>query len=202
MASPQVDGGGPIERSGALDGSSRLCVVSPRYLSSWAVDGRLRDRLISMAVVPETRYVRTADGVHIAYQVLGDGPLDLVFVPGWVNHLEWAWEYPPFAAMLRRLGSFSRLIWFDRRGLGLSDRPDRLPILEDQVEDIGAVMEAAGSERAVMFGDGGEGTALAIVYAATHPERVDSLVTFGGRARFIPARSSRGVTPKRTWRSG
>ena len=138
-----------------------------------------------MAVLPETRYVRTADGVHIAYQVLGDGPLDLVFVPGWVNHLEWAWEYPPFAAMLRRLGSFSRLIWFDRRGLGLSDRPDHLPILEDQVEDIGAVMEAAGSERAVVFGDGGEGTALAIVYAATHPERVDSLVTFGGRARFI-----------------
>ncbi len=82
--------------------------------------------------VPDTNYVRTSDGVHIAYQVLGDGPFDLVFAPSFISHLEWAWEDPGYAAMLRRLASFSRLIWFDRRGLGLSDRPERLPTLEDQ----------------------------------------------------------------------
>jgi class 3 adenylate cyclase len=86
--------------------------------------------------------------------------------------------------MLRRLASFSRLIWFDKRGSGLSDRPERLPTLEDQMEDLGAVMDAVGSERAVLFGDG-EGVAQSIMYAATHPERVEGLITFGGRARLL-----------------
>jgi class 3 adenylate cyclase len=86
--------------------------------------------------------------------------------------------------MLRRLSSFSRLIWFDKRGSGLSDRPDHLPTIEDQMEDLGAVMDAAASERGVLFGDG-EGAALSIVYSATHPERVEALITFGGRARLI-----------------
>jgi class 3 adenylate cyclase len=137
-----------------------------------------------MSEVPDTRYAKTSDGVHIAYQVLGDGPRDLVYVPRWPSHLDWAWEYPPFARMLRRLASFSRLIWFDKRGSGLSDRPERLPTLEDQMEDLGAVMDAAGSERAVLFGDG-EGAVQSIMYAATHPDRVEGLITFGGRARLI-----------------
>ena len=101
--------------------------------------------------VPETRYAKTGDGVHIAYQVVGDGPIDLVFVPGWVSHVEWAWENPSYARFFRRLASFSRLILFDKRGLGLSDRPERLPTLEDQMADVGAVLDAVDSERAVVF---------------------------------------------------
>jgi class 3 adenylate cyclase len=139
---------------------------------------------VAMTDVAETKYARTPEGLSIAYQVIGDGPVDLVFVPGWISHIEWAWEYPPFARMLQRLSSFSRLIWFDRRGMGLSDRPEHLPTLEDQMEDIGTVMDAVGSEHASIFGDA-EGGVLGLVFAATHPERVDALITFGGRARVL-----------------
>jgi hypothetical protein len=100
---------------------------------------------------PETCYARTADGVHLAYQVVGDGPIDLLYVPGWVNHVEWAWENPTYGRLLGRLSSFSRLIVFDKRGLGLSDRPERLLTLEDQTSDVGAVLEAVGWKRAVLF---------------------------------------------------
>jgi len=134
--------------------------------------------------VPETRYAKTADGVHIAYQVVGDGPIDLVFVPGWVNHVEWAWEYPGYARLLSRLASFSRLIWFDKRGMGLSDRPEKLPTLEDQMADVGAVLDAVGSDRAVLFGTN-DGTALTLMYAATFPDRVEALVNYAGLPRFL-----------------
>ena len=96
---------------------------------------------------PETKYARSGD-VHIAYQVVGEGPHDLVLVPGWVSHIEYAWEEPSFSHFLRRLASFSRLILLDRRGTGLSDRVVELPTLEQRMDDIRAVMDAAASERA------------------------------------------------------
>lgn len=100
-----------------------------------------------MVDIPETRYTKTSDGVHIAYQVLGDGPFDLVLVTGYVSHVELAWDDPEIAAFLRALASFSRLILFDRRGLGLSDPVQGAPTIEDRMQDLRAVMDAAGSER-------------------------------------------------------
>ena len=99
----------------------------------------------------ETKYARSGD-IHIAYQVLGRGPLDLVYVPGWVSHVELAWEEPTLARFLRRFASFSRLITFDKRGTGLSDRVpnDQLPTLEERMDDLRAVMDAVGSERAAL----------------------------------------------------
>ena len=100
-----------------------------------------------MASPPVTRYARSSD-VHIAYQVVGEGDHDLVLVPGWVSHLEYAWEVPSYSSFLRRLASFARLILLDRRGTGLSDRVGPLPTLEHRMDDVRAVMDAAGSERA------------------------------------------------------
>jgi len=128
--------------------------------------------------VPETRYAKTADGVHIAYQVLGKGPGDLVFVPGWVFNTEQVWEWGPPARFARRLASFSRLIQFDRRGTGLSDHivPQEAQLtLEARMDDIRAVMDAAESERAALFGFE-EGFALSAMFAATYPDRVTALV--------------------------
>ena len=134
---------------------------------------------------PKTEYARSGD-VHIAYQVVGQGPLDLVYVPGWVSHVEQAWEEPTLARFLCRLSSFSRLIVFDKRGTGLSDRvpDDKLPTLEQRMDDLRAVMDAAGSERAAVFGvsEGGNRCAL---FAATYPERTTSLVMFGCFAKRI-----------------
>src|SRR5919108_3289915 len=102
---------------------------------------------------PETRYARSGD-LNIAYQVVGEGPLDLVYVPGWVSNVELMWEEPAMARFLGRLASFSRLILFDKRGTGLSDRVsnDRLPTLEERMDDVRAVLDAIGSERAAVFG--------------------------------------------------
>src|SRR5438132_9365254 len=102
---------------------------------------------------PKTQYTRSGD-LHIAYQVVGEGPLDLVYVPGWVSHVELAWEEPTLARFLQRLASFSRLIMFDKRGTGLSDRVpnDRLPTLEERMDDLRAVMDEAGSQGAAVFG--------------------------------------------------
>lgn len=100
---------------------------------------------------PETNYARSGD-VNIAYQVLGDGPIDLVYVPGWVSHIEYAWEQPLLARFFLQLASFSRLILFDKRGTGLSDQTSDLPTLEQRMDDVRAVMEAVGSERAALFG--------------------------------------------------
>ena len=134
---------------------------------------------------PKTEYARSGD-VHIAYQVVGQGPLDLVYVPGWVSHVEQAWEEPTLARFLRRLSSFSRLIVFDKRGTGLSDRvpDDKLPTLEERMDDLRAVMDAAGSERAAVFGVS-EGGNLCALFAATYPERTTSLVMFGCFAKRI-----------------
>lgn len=128
------------------------------------------------------RDVRYADsqGCSIAYEVFGSGPRDLVFVHGWVTNLELLWEHPRVADAMRRLGSFCRVIHFDKRGTGLSDRVpvDRLPTLEQRMDDVRAVMDAAGSTRAVLFGHS-EGGPMCAVYAAVHPQRVEGLVLYG-----------------------
>jgi class 3 adenylate cyclase len=134
---------------------------------------------------PATRYTRS-DDVTIAYQVHGEGPVDLVFVSGFVFHVELIWDYPPVARMFRRLASFARLIVFDKRGQGLSDRPSRPPTLEESMADVEAVMQAAASERAVLFGVS-EGGPMSAMFAATHPDRVVSLVLYGTFARLLRA---------------
>jgi pimeloyl-ACP methyl ester carboxylesterase len=138
-----------------------------------------------MTDIPETRYAKTADGVHIAYQVVGDGPLDLVWVMGWTSNVEAIWEEPDLARFLRHLASFSRLILFDKRGVGLSDRvPEHaLPSLETRMDDVRAVMDAAGSERAIVMGVS-EGGPMAILFGATYPERTIALVLYGTAADF------------------
>src|SRR5215471_17067887 len=135
--------------------------------------------------IPPTQYACSGD-LKIAYQVLGDGPLDLVFVMGWVSHLEYFWTEPSFARFLRRLSSFSRLILFDKRGTGLSDRVplDGLPTLEQRMDDVRAVMDAVGSRRAALCGIS-EGGAMAALFAATYPERTAALVMIGSYAKRI-----------------
>ena len=132
---------------------------------------------------PETRYAKSGD-ISIAYQVLGSGPIDLIYVPGWVSHLEYGWEEPSLARFYRRLASFSRLILFDKRGTGLSDQSTNVPTLEQRMDDVRAVMEAVRSDRAVVFGMS-EGGNMAMLFAATYPERTIALITFGVFAKRI-----------------
>jgi pimeloyl-ACP methyl ester carboxylesterase len=134
---------------------------------------------------PTTRYARSGD-YSIAYQVVGDAPLDLVLVSGFVSHVEYAWEDPDFARFLERLASFSRLILFDKRGTGLSDRVpvNKLPTLEERMDDVRAVMDAAGSKRAALFGIS-EGGPMSILFATTYPERVGALVLYGSYAKRV-----------------
>ena len=142
-------------------------------------------------MAPRTYYAksrgqgRSAD-VSIAYQVVGEGPIDLVLVPGWVSHIEAMWEEPANARLLGRLASFSRLILFDKRGTGLSDRVaiDDLPSLEVRMDDVRAVMDAAGSESAALFGTS-EGGPMCALFAATHPERTRALVMYGTYAKRV-----------------
>jgi pimeloyl-ACP methyl ester carboxylesterase len=134
-------------------------------------------------VPPETRYARSGD-LSIAYQLVGDGPVDLVAVHGDVSHVEWAWEEPSVARYLRRLASFSRLLHFDKRGTGLSDGIAGISTLEERMDDIRAVMDAAGSERAVILGVA-EGGPLAALFAATYPERASALILYGGMAPMV-----------------
>jgi pimeloyl-ACP methyl ester carboxylesterase len=130
----------------------------------------------------ETRYANSA-GVHIAYQLVGDGPLDVLFVMGWVTNMDYFWQEPGFARFLRRLASFSRLIMVDKRGTGLSDRVAGLPTLEERVDDIRVVMDAVGSKRAALVGVSERGT-MAILFAATYPERTSNLVLIGTAPRW------------------
>ena len=131
----------------------------------------------------ETRYAKSGD-VNIAYQVAGEGPLDLVLVAGFVSHLESDWEEPRSAHFLERLASFSRLIRFDKRGTGLSDRPGGLPDLETRMDDVRAVMDAVGSERAALFGYS-EGGPMSCLFAATYPERTAALALYGTYAKRV-----------------
>jgi len=127
--------------------------------------------------MPETRYAQSG-GVNIAYQIIGDGPFDLVFVPGFVSHLDLQWAEPRVARFLDKLASFSRLIMFDKRGTGLSDPVVRPAPLEDRMDDVRAVMDAAGSERAALFGLS-EGGSMSVLFAATYPERTQALILCG-----------------------
>ncbi|HEX2291930.1 MAG TPA: adenylate/guanylate cyclase domain-containing protein [Gaiellaceae bacterium] len=130
-----------------------------------------------MPSAPETRYAKSGD-VNIAYQVVGEGELDLVYVPGWISNVELMWEEPAHARLLERLASFSRLILFDKRGTGLSDpvSVDGLPTLEQRMDDVRAVMDAAGCGRAAIFGSS-EGGLMSVLFAATYPDRTRALVT-------------------------
>lgn len=146
---------------------------------------------------PPTHYAESPDGTNIAYQVHGDGPLDLVFVSGFVSHVELFWEEPAIARFLRRLTSFSRLVFFDKRGQGLSDRLGRPPTLEETMDDLKAVMDAAGVGRAAILGVS-EGGPMSALFAATHPDRVSSLVLYGTFARMTKAPDfPQGVSPER-----
>jgi pimeloyl-ACP methyl ester carboxylesterase len=147
--------------------------------------------------MPETRFTRV-DGLDIAYQVAGPAAeLDLVFVSGWVSHLEVMWELSEFARFLDRLAGMGRLITFDKRGTGLSDRVAGVPTLEQRADDILAVMDAAGSARAAILA-WGEGAAIAAMFAATHPDRVAALVLGSLPIRVTGAsRSGPACTPER-----
>jgi class 3 adenylate cyclase len=132
---------------------------------------------------PETRYAKSGD-VSIAYQVIGSGDFDLVFVPGFVSNLDLLWENPNWAHLFSRLAAFSRLILFDKRGTGLSDRIAGAPDLEVRMDDVRAVMDAVGSERAAVFGIS-EGGAMSMLFAATYPERTRALVLYGTYAHYL-----------------
>ena len=140
--------------------------------------------------MPKTRYARNGDA-RIAYQVIGDGPFDLIAVPGFVSNVEYLWEIPGVAAILERFASYARLITWDKRGTGLSDPLLRSPPLEERMDDMLAVLDAAGSEQAALFGVS-EGGPLSILFTATHPQRVSALVTYGAAPRHAWA-------PDYTW---
>ena len=132
---------------------------------------------------PEIRYAKSGD-VHIAYQVFGAGSLDLVYIPGFISNIETYWEWPEFAGWLHQIGTRARVIIFDKRGTGLSDRLGQLPNLDQRMDDARAVMDAAGSKRAAVLGIS-EGGSLATLFAGTHPDRCSALVLYGAFARFL-----------------
>jgi pimeloyl-ACP methyl ester carboxylesterase len=134
------------------------------------------------SVTPEIRYAKSGD-VHIAYQVFGNGPVDLVMIPGFISNIEHYWDWPDAARSLNHLGSRARVILFDKRGTGLSDRLGQLPNLDQRMDDTRAVMDAAGVERAAVMGVS-EGGSLAVLFAAAQPERCSALVLYGAFARF------------------
>ena len=136
-------------------------------------------------MLPETRYAKSGD-VHIAYQVIGSGPFDLVFVSGFISHVEHVWDEPRWSTFLERLASFSRLVCFDKRGTGLSDRVSATPTLEERMDDVRAVMDAVGSERAALLGIS-EGGPMSLLFAATHPDRTLALTLYGSYALFPTA---------------
>jgi class 3 adenylate cyclase len=150
---------------------------------------------IGTAVIsqPRTQYARSGD-LSIAYQVVGDGPLDVVLVPGFISHVELAWELPAGVHLIQRLASFARLIMFDKRGTGLSDPVVGAPTLEDRMDDVHAVMQAVGSERAALLGVS-EGVPMSALFAATYPELTSALVLYGGMARSTWAPDYPWATP-------
>jgi class 3 adenylate cyclase len=147
--------------------------------------------------MPDVRFARSGD-VSVAYQVVGKGPVDLIFVPFLIN-LVWAWEQPIFVDFCRRLADFSRLILLDKRGTGLSDRPRDLPSFETRMDDIRAVMDDAGSERAALLGAGSPGGQLCAVFAATYPERVVALMLHNTWPRVVSAPDYSMGKPVEEW---
>lgn len=143
------------------------------------------------SALPSTRYAKSGN-VHVAYQVFGEGEIDLVFFPGFVSNIETYWEEPSFAHWLNKLAGFARVITFDKRGTGLSDRVESLPTMDERMDDVRAVMDAAGSQKAAVFGLS-EGGSLATLFAAHYPERCRALVLWGAFAKF----SSWFATPEK-----
>jgi pimeloyl-ACP methyl ester carboxylesterase/AraC-like DNA-binding protein len=137
-------------------------------------------------VRPATQYTKSGR-INIAYQVFGSGPIDLVYIPGWVSNIDWMWACPELVDFLKELGKICRVVLFDKRGTGLSDRVVELSTLEERMDDIRAVMDAIGSEKAVLFGHS-EGGCVSALFAATYPNRVISLITFGifAKRRYAP----------------
>jgi len=156
-----------------------------RFLGEVSLPGEPELVVREQPRLPETKYTQSGD-VNIAYQVIGDAPLDLVFVMGWISHLDYFWREPSFARFLLRLSTFARLILFDKRGTGLSDRVanNELPTLEQRMDDVRAVMDAAGSKRAALLGVS-EGGPMCSLFAATYPERTAALVMIGTYAKRI-----------------
>jgi pimeloyl-ACP methyl ester carboxylesterase len=179
----------------------KTCTIPHRYVSINRLDATDRDldsaldaladaatpayesaRSVARIPLPETRYARCGDN-SVAYQVFGAGPVDLVVVPGFISHIEHEWTLRPWAQFWRRIASFARVIKFDKRGTGLSDRIGRVLTMEERMDDIRAVMDAARSARAVILGIS-EGGALATLFAAAHPERTQALIVYGGFASY------------------
>jgi pimeloyl-ACP methyl ester carboxylesterase len=156
---------------------------------------------------PVMQYAKSGD-VHIAYQTFGEGPTNLVMVPGFVSNVENYWDEPDFARFLTRLGAYARVIAFDKRGTGMSDRVAELPGLDVRMDDLRAVMDAAGMEQAALLGIS-EGAPLSVLFAATYPHRCRALVLYGAFSRFSPtsaaspstsARASQRLpTPTKCW---
>jgi len=175
-----------VELAGRVPGVDEISVpVFELPKGSASAPARGREFNSELQLPPETKYARSGD-VNIAYQVIGDAPLDLVFVMGWVSHLEYFWSEPSFARFLRRLASFSRLILFDKRGTGLSDRVpvNELPTLEQRMDDVRAVLDAVGSQRAAICSIS-EGGPMSALFAATYPEKTAALVMIGTYAKRI-----------------
>ena len=148
-----------------------------------------RDSWGSASAALARRYQRVfakAGDLSIAYQTLGDGDTDVILIPQWLSNIEQYWEHPEAAYFLRRIASFARLIVFDKRGTGLSDPVPSTQTLEERMDDVIAVMDAVGSERAVLFGPS-EGGPMAALFAATYPERCVSLILYGTLARWLEA---------------
>jgi class 3 adenylate cyclase len=162
-----------------MDKYSRSMVDVKEFVATGAVDGEpASDKAGRMSNI---HFARSGD-VHVAYKTVGEGQVDLVFVQGAFSHLEVEWELPAFRSFCERIGEFARLILFDKRGMGLSDRVPGATSLEERMDDIRAVMDAAGSEQAVIMG-ASEGGPLALLFAAAHPERVASLILMGAEVR-------------------
>jgi class 3 adenylate cyclase/predicted esterase len=143
----------------------------------------LRSAMVSTDfALPVTRYAQSGD-LNIAYQVMGEGPIDIVLVPGAITHVECLHELPGYTTFLRRVAAFARVVTFDKRGQGLSDRVAHIPSLEERMDDLRAIMDAIGSRQAFLIGFSG-GSAMSILFAATYPDRVSGLVLFGGFDRF------------------
>ena len=172
--------GGPALGGPALGGPAAGGLAAGRASTGRRASGAEAD------VVPQTRYALTEDGVRIAYQVIGEGDRDIVFVPGLMSHLELLWEDHETADFYRRLAKLGRLIMFDKRDTGLSDRPSADMPLEERMEDVRAVMRAAGSSQAALFGYS-EGAPMSILFAATYPGRVSALILGSASARWFPA---------------
>src|SRR5262245_1146067 len=159
---------------------------------------------MSDLILPETRYALSGE-VNIAYQVMGSGPVDIIMVPGFISHVEFMHELAGYTAFLRRLSAFARLITFDKRGQGLSDRISGAPSLEQRMDDVRAIMDTISSSRAILMGFS-EGCPMSVLFAATYPERVSQLILFGG---FAATSSFRSGDPEeriarivKTWGTG